>query len=75
MDQYEGFWPPGRLKWVNFGRNRTQGTGIRDKALVLGFPVSIAISKYEVILFHDLDNVVYLKYICCGFCSSNPVLA
>ena len=61
MGQYEGSWPPVRSKWVCLGYSRTQGTGIRDKALVLGFLVSIAISKYEIILFHDLDNAVYLE--------------
>ena len=58
MDQYEGSWPPGRLKRVCLECNRSQRTDIRDKTQVLGFPVSIDISKCEIKLFHDLDNAV-----------------
>ena len=74
MEQYEESWSPGRLKQVCLGRNRTQGTGIKDEALVVGFLLSVVISKYEITLIHDLDDAVYLEYCCCGICSSNPVL-
>ena len=75
MDQYDESWSPGRLKQDCLGCNRTQGTGSRDKALVVGFSVSIAISKYEITLFSDLDDAVYLEYVVAvGFAAFNSVL-